>query len=189
MRHGISGRKLNRTTSHRKAMFANMATSLLRYEQIKTTLPKAKEIRPIVEKLITLGKKGDLSARRRALSVLQDKEIVTKLMGPIADRYKSRQGGYIRIIKAGFRYGDMAPMAIVELLDRDPEAKPKGPSIKKSDEDQQEVGAEQLTDEPKKVEKKEKKTTKTSKSDSKSAAPKTDKKASKKENSEEKSKK
>jgi len=126
MRHGISGRKLNRTSSHRKAMFSNMAVSLLRYEQIKTTLPKAKEIRPIVEKLITLGKKGDLAAHRKAISVLQDKEVASKLLGTIADRYQKRQGGYIRIIKAGFRHGDMAPMAIVELVDRDPSAKPKG---------------------------------------------------------------
>lgn len=130
MRHGISGRKLNLTSSHRKAMFANMATSLLRYEQIKTTLPKAKEIRPIVEKLITLGKKGGLSSKRRAISLIQDQDIVSKLMGSLADRYQGRNGGYIRIIKAGFRRGDMAPMAVIELVDRDLAAKPKGISSK-----------------------------------------------------------
>ncbi|MSO89733.1 MAG: 50S ribosomal protein L17 [Rhodospirillaceae bacterium] len=123
MRHGVSGRKLSRTTSHRKAMFANMAASLLLHEQIKTTLPKAKELRPVVEKLITLGKRGGLHARRQALAVLRDTELAEKLFGPLAQRYAKRLGGYTRVLRAGHRYGDMAPMAVIELVDRDPEAK------------------------------------------------------------------
>lgn len=123
MRHGYSGRKLGRTTSHRKAMFANMAASLIKHEQIKTTLPKAKDLRPIVERLITLGKKGGLANRRLAYSRMRDDAMVAKLFGPLAERYKERPGGYIRILKAGFRYGDAAAMAIVELVDRDPAAK------------------------------------------------------------------
>jgi len=123
MRHGNAHRKLNRTASHRKAMFANMAVAVIRHEQITTTLPKAKEIRSVVEKLITLGKRGDLAARRQAISKIQDKEIVTKLFDVLAERYKERPGGYTRVLKAGFRYGDAAPMAIVELVDRDPAAK------------------------------------------------------------------
>jgi large subunit ribosomal protein L17 len=123
MRHGNSGRKLNRTSSHRKAMFANMATSLIEHEQIVTTLPKAKEIRPIVEKLVTLGKRGDLHARRQALSQIRDNDAVRKLFDSIATRYATRNGGYIRIMKAGFRTGDNAPMAVVEFVDRDPDAK------------------------------------------------------------------
>lgn len=123
MRHGMSGRKLNRTSSHRKAMFANMAASLLRHEQIKTTLPKAKDLRPIAEKLITLGKRGDLHARRQAAALLRDDEVVKKLFSTLAERYKDRQGGYTRVLKAGFRYGDAAPMGVIELVDRDPEAK------------------------------------------------------------------
>ncbi|HLZ65885.1 MAG TPA: 50S ribosomal protein L17 [Aliidongia sp.] len=123
MRHGMSGRKFSRTSSHRKAMFENMAAALLKHEQITTTLPKAKDLRPIVEKLITLGKRGGLHCRRQALSMLQDTTITEKLFSSIADRYKERQGGYIRIVKAGFRYGDSAPMAVIELVDRDPEAK------------------------------------------------------------------
>ena len=123
MRHRVSGRKLNRTSSHRKAMFSNMAASLLRHEQINTTLPKAKEIRPIVEKMITLGKRGDLHARRQAHSFLRDAEVVSKLFDDLAERYKDRSGGYTRVLKAGFRYGDAAPMAMVELVDRDPDAK------------------------------------------------------------------
>lgn len=123
MRHGISGRKLNRTSSHRKAMFANMAASLLKHEQITTTLPKAKELRPIVEKLITLGKRGGLHARRQAWSVLRDDVITSKLFDALADRYKARKGGYTRVLKAGFRYGDAAAMAMIELVDRDPAAK------------------------------------------------------------------
>ncbi len=123
MRHRLSGRKLNRTSAHRKALFANMATALLKHEQITTTLPKAKELRPVVEKLITLGKQGDLSARRRAMAVLRDETITGKLFATIAPRYSERNGGYTRVVHAGFRHGDMAPLAIIELVDRDPDAK------------------------------------------------------------------
>jgi len=123
MRHGFSGRRLNRTSSHRKAMFANMAVALLKHEQIRTTLPKAKELRRIVDRLITLGKRGDLHARRRAFARLRDEKITAKLFGELAERYKDRPGGYTRVLKAGFRYGDMAPMAIIELVDRNPDAK------------------------------------------------------------------
>jgi large subunit ribosomal protein L17 len=119
----MSGRKLNRTSSHRKAMFANMAAALIKHEQIKTTLPKAKDIRPIVERLITVAKKGGLANRRRAYAILRDEAIVTKLFDVLADRYKDRQGGYTRVLKAGFRYGDAAPMAFVEFVDRDVDAK------------------------------------------------------------------
>jgi len=131
MRHGKSGRKLNRTASHRKAMFANMATALIKHEQIVTTLPKAKEMRPIIEKLITLGKRGDLHARRQAISQIQDKEQVKKLFDVLGERYKERTGGYARVMKAGFRYGDSAPMAVIELVDRDESEKGKdsGPVI------------------------------------------------------------
>lgn len=123
MRHGISGRKLGKTSSHRKAMFGNMAVALLKHEQIKTTLPKAKELRPVVEKLITLGKKGGLANRRRAIAMLHDETIVSKLFDALAKRYANRAGGYSRVLKAGFRYGDAAPMAVIELIDRDPDAK------------------------------------------------------------------
>ncbi|MBI3452056.1 MAG: 50S ribosomal protein L17 [Rhodospirillales bacterium] len=123
MRHGVSGRKLNRTTSHRKATFANMAAALIRHEQISTTLPKAKELRPVVEKLITLGKRGGLHARRQVLSVLRDTELARKLFGPLAERYKERKGGYTRVLHAGMRHGDAADMAVIELVDRDPAAK------------------------------------------------------------------
>ena len=123
MRHGNSGRKLGRTSSHRKAMFANMAVALLKHEQISTTLPKAKELRPIVEKLVTLGKKGGLALRRQAISEMRDQDQVKKLFDTLAKRYKDRQGGYTRIIKAGFRYGDNAPMAVIEFVDRDVSAK------------------------------------------------------------------
>lgn len=123
MRHRMSGRKLNRTSSHRKAMFSNMVASLLVHEQITTTLPKAKELRRIADKMITLGKRGDLHARRQALSVIKDNEVVSKLFDGLAERYKERNGGYTRVLKAGNRYGDMAPMAVIELVDRDPEAK------------------------------------------------------------------
>ena len=123
MRHRMSGRKLNRTSSHRKAMFSNMAASLLRHEQINTTLPRAKELRSIADKMITLGKRGDLHARRQAHSFLQDGEVVAKLFDSLADRYKDRPGGYTRVLKAGFRYGDAAPMAVIELVDRDEDAK------------------------------------------------------------------
>ena len=131
MRHGKSGRKLNRTASHRKAMFANMAAALIKHEQIITTLPKAKEMRPIIEKLITLGKRGDLHARRQAISQIQDKEQVKKLFDVLGERYKERTGGYARVMKAGFRYGDSAPMAVIELVDRDESEKGKdsGPVI------------------------------------------------------------
>ncbi len=123
MRHGLSYRKFNRSSAHRKAMFGNMAVALLKHEQIKTTLPKAKDLRRFVDRLITLGKRGDLHARRQALSILHDRQITAKLFGDLAERYKDRPGGYTRVLKAGFRYGDMAPMAFIELVDRDPEAK------------------------------------------------------------------
>ena len=123
MRHARGYRRLNRTHEHRKALFANMAGSLIEHEQIKTTLPKAKELRPIVEKLITLAKRGDLHARRQAASQLKQDMHVAKLFEVLGARYKDRQGGYVRILKAGFRYGDMAPMAIIEFVDRDPNAK------------------------------------------------------------------
>ena len=126
MRHGKGRRKLNRTHSHRQAMLANMAGSLIEHEQIKTTLPKAKELRPVVERLITLGKRGDLHARRLARSKMKSDDAVKKLFDVIAERYKDRQGGYCRILKAGFRYGDAAPMAIIELVDRDADAKGLG---------------------------------------------------------------
>ena len=136
MRHGVAGRKLSKTTTHRKAMFSNMANALIKHEQIKTTLPKAKDLRPIVEKLITLGKKGGLANRRLAFAQLRDDAVVTKLFTTIADRYKERSGGYTRVLKAGFRYGDAAPMAVIELVDRDPAAKglDSGPSQKEAEE-------------------------------------------------------
>ena len=123
MRHGKAGRKLGRTSSHRKAMFANMAASLIKHEQIVTTLPKAKELKPIVDKLITLGKRGDLHARRQAISQIRDISMVSKLFETLGPRYKDRQGGYTRVLKAGFRYGDSAPVAVIELVDRDESAK------------------------------------------------------------------
>ena len=123
MRHAVAGRKLNRTSSHRKAMFNNMAAALVKHEQITTTLPKAKDLRPIVEKLVTLGKKGGLAARRQILASLKDDKLADKLLTTLADRYKSRAGGYTRVLKAGFRYGDMASMAIIEFVDRDVSAK------------------------------------------------------------------
>ena len=123
MRHRRGYRKLNRTHSHRKAMFSNMVVSLIRHEQIKTTLPKAKELRRIPDKMITLGKKRTLHARRQAESYLRDNEALVKLFGSLADRYKERSGGYTRVLKDGFRYGDSAPMAVIELVDRVPDAK------------------------------------------------------------------
>ena len=123
MRHGFALRKFNRTASHRKAMFANMAAALVKHEQITTTLPKAKELRPYVERMITLGKRGGLHARRQALSQIRDEAVVAKLFGEIAERYKVRQGGYCRVLKAGMRYGDAADMAVNELVDRNPGAK------------------------------------------------------------------
>jgi len=123
MRHGNGHRKLGVTSTHRKAMFANMAVALIENEQITTTLAKAKDLRPVVESLITLGKKGGLANRRRALSMLRDESSVRKLFSALAERYKTRQGGYTRVVKAGFRYGDAASMAMIEFVDRDPEAK------------------------------------------------------------------
>jgi len=123
MRHARGYRRLNRTHEHRKALWGNMAGSLIEHEQIKTTLPKAKELRRIADKLITLGKRGDLHARRQAAAMLKQDAHVAKLFEVLGPRYKERQGGYCRVLKAGFRYGDMAPMAIVELVDRDPDAK------------------------------------------------------------------
>lgn len=131
MRHGNSGRKFNRTASHRQAMFANMAAALIKHEQIVTTLPKAKDLRPVVEKLVTLAKRGDLHARRVAMSRVRDEDQVKKLFDVLGSRYKERNGGYIRVLKAGFRYGDSAPMAVIEFVDRDPSAKGKdsGPML------------------------------------------------------------
>jgi large subunit ribosomal protein L17 len=123
MRHGLSGRKLGVTSSHRLAMFRNMAVALIKHEQITTTLPKAKELRPVTEKLVTLAKRGDLHAKRQAFNQLRDETIVTKLFSTIADRYKTRNGGYTRVLKAGMRRGDAADMAVIEFVDRDPAAK------------------------------------------------------------------
>lgn len=123
MRHGKAHRKFNRTAEHRKAMFENMAASLIKHEQIITTLPKAKDLRPIVEKLVTLGKRGDLHARRQAIAQLQDEAVVRKLFDVIGKRYADRQGGYTRVLKAGFRHGDNAPVGVIEFVDRDVSAK------------------------------------------------------------------
>ena len=134
MRHGNRNKKLNRTTAHRKAMLVNMSVSLILHEQITTTLPKAKLLRPVVEKLVTLGKKGDLSARRRLLSLIRSETAVAKLMDVLQKRYETRNGGYLRIMKAGFRYGDMADMAVIEFVDRDITAKGKNylPKLEKA---------------------------------------------------------
>jgi large subunit ribosomal protein L17 len=123
MRHRIRGRSFSRKSAHRKAMFENLCHALLKHEQISTTLPKAKDLRPIVERLITLGKRGGLPARRRLIATLQDEKIADKVMTTLAERYAKRPGGYSRIYKAGFRHGDAAAMAVIELVDRDPEAK------------------------------------------------------------------
>ena len=123
MRHGNAHRKLNRTAEHRRAMFANMAAALIKHEQITTTLPKAKDLRPIVEKLVTLGKRGSLHARRQAIAEIRDAAIVKKLFDVIGPRYQSRNGGYTRVLKAGYRYGDSAPVAVIEFVDRDIDAK------------------------------------------------------------------
>ncbi|MEQ1888262.1 MAG: 50S ribosomal protein L17 [Alphaproteobacteria bacterium] len=125
MRHGVGGRKLNRTASHRKAMLANMASALIKHEQIVTTLPKAKELRPYVEKLVTKGKKATLHARRQVLALLPDSDqaLVNKLFGTLAPRYALRHGGYTRVMRAGFRYGDNAPLAVIEFVDRDVDAR------------------------------------------------------------------
>ena len=125
MRHGVAGRKLGVTSSHRQAMFRNLAVALLKHEQITTTLPKAKDLRPVVEKLVTLGKRGDLHARRQAIAQMRDLAMVKKLFEVIGPRYKDRNGGYTRVMKAGFRYGDSAPVAVIEFVDRDVEAKGK----------------------------------------------------------------
>jgi large subunit ribosomal protein L17 len=125
MYHGRAKRRFNRTSEHRQAMFANMAQALIKHEQIVTTLPKAKDLRPVVEKLVTLGKRGDLHARRLAISRLRDVDLVKKLFDVLGPRYKTRNGGYTRVLKAGFRYGDNAPLAVIEFVDRDPEAKGK----------------------------------------------------------------
>jgi large subunit ribosomal protein L17 len=133
MRHGKAHRKLNRTAEHRRAMFANMAAALIKHEQIVTTLPKAKELRPVVEKLITLGKRGDLHARRQAIAQMRDLAMVKKLFEVLGPRYKERHGGYTRVLKAGFRYGDNAPVGVIELVDRDEAAKglDSGPSAER----------------------------------------------------------
>ncbi len=137
MRHGVAGRKLGVTSTHRLAMFRNMATALIKHEQITTTLPKAKELRPVAEKLITLGKKGGLANRRLAYAELRDDVIVGKLFGTLAERYRTRAGGYTRVLKAGIRYGDAADMAVIELIDRDPGAKglDSGPVAEKVQDD------------------------------------------------------
>ncbi len=139
MRHGNRGRKFNRTAAHRKAMFANMAAALIKHEQIVTTLPKAKDLRPVVEKLITLAKKGTLHARRQAIAQIRDEGQVGKLFAVLAGRYAERHGGYLRVLKAGFRYGDNAPMAVIEFVDRDPNEKGKdsGPVIMNDDASEQ----------------------------------------------------
>jgi large subunit ribosomal protein L17 len=130
MYHGHKKRRFNRTAEHRKAMFANMCVALIKHEQIVTTLPKAKDLRPVVEKLVTLGKRGDLHARRQAIAQIKDVQIVKKLFDVLGPRYKERNGGYTRVLKAGFRFGDNAPMAVIEFVDRDVSAKGKdsGPS-------------------------------------------------------------
>lgn len=137
MNHRKNKRKLNRTSSHRKAMLANMAAALIKHEQIVTTLPKAKELRPYTEKLITLAKKGGVANRRKAIATIRDEGQVSKIFDTLAPRYESREGGYCRILKAGFRYGDNAPLAVIELVDRDPEAKGKdsGPTQFTEDEE------------------------------------------------------
>lgn len=143
MRHGRRGRKLNRTASHRKAMFANMSASLIKHEQIVTTLPKAKDLRPIVEKLVTLAKRGGLPARRQAASQVQDEAMVKKLFEVLGPRYQDRKGGYTRVLKAGFRYGDNAAMAVIEFVDRDPDAKgtDSGPTAEVSETAEAEAAA------------------------------------------------
>jgi large subunit ribosomal protein L17 len=136
MRHRMNGRKLNRPSDHRKALFANLALSLIKHEQIETTVPKAKDLRPIVERLVTLGKRGNLHARRQAIAFLRDASVADKLFSTLGPRYRNRNGGYTRVLKAGFRYGDASPMAVIEFVDRDPEAKGKdsGPTAEKQEE-------------------------------------------------------
>ncbi len=141
MRHGVSGRKLGVTSSHRLAMFRNMAVALIKHEQITTTLPKAKELRPVAEKLVTLGKRGTLHARRQAIAQLQDERIVEKLFSTMAERYKARAGGYCRVLRAGVRYGDAADMAVIEFVDRDVSAKGQdsGPRNAPMDDEEQQA--------------------------------------------------
>jgi len=143
MRHGNSGRRLNRSAAHRKAMFANMAAALIRHEQITTTLPKAKDLRPIVEKLVTLGKRGDLHARRLAIAEIGDEDAVKKLFDTLGPRYGQRNGGYTRVLKAGVRYGDASPMAVIEFVERDPAAKGQdsGPKPGRAEESEAEAPA------------------------------------------------
>ena len=171
MRHGIAKRKLNKSISHRRSMFANMAVSLIKHEQIKTTLPKAKELRPIIEKMITKARSKDLHARREALSFLRDEAMTEKLLTVLVDRYATRNGGYTRVLKAGFRYGDMAPMAIIELVDRDVTAKGKDSGVV-------EVATEEETEKKEASATEEKKTKKAAAE--KAPAKKTTKKAEKK---------
>ena len=143
MRHRTSGRKLNRTSKHRQMLFRNMAQALIKHEQIVTTLPKAKELRPVVERLITLGKRGDLHARRMAFARLRDDSMTAKLFEVLGPRYQERQGGYTRVLKAGFRYGDAAPMAVIELVDRDEDARGQdsGPVVNADETDIEETAA------------------------------------------------
>ncbi len=143
MRHRTSGRKLNRTSKHRQMLFRNMAQALIKHEQIVTTLPKAKELRPVVERLITLGKRGDLHARRMAFARLRDDSMTKKLFEVLGPRYQERQGGYTRVLKAGFRYGDAAPMAVIELVDRDEDARGQdsGPVMNADETDVEETAA------------------------------------------------
>jgi large subunit ribosomal protein L17 len=138
MRHGMHGRGFSRYSAHRKAMFENLAAALIKHEQIKTTLPKAKDLRPIVERLITMGRRGGLHVRRYAIAALNDEKLADKLMTTLAERYKTRPGGYTRIIKAGYRYGDNAAMAVIELVDRDVSAKGQdsGPVPEREEEDE-----------------------------------------------------
>ena len=139
MRHGHAGKKLNRTSAHRKALFANMACALIKHEQITTTLPKAKALRPVVEKLVTLGKHGSLHARRRAISILRDGKMADKLFATLGPRYSERKGGYTRVLRNGYRYGDSAPIAVIEFVDRDIDAKgmDSGPIQTKEDESEE----------------------------------------------------
>src|SRR5207248_7997583 len=141
MRHRMSHRGFSRTSAHRKAMFENLAAALLKHEQIRTTLPKAKDLRPIVERLITLGKRGGLHARRQAIARLGDRVLAEKLLTVLAQRYASRAGGYTRIVKDGFRYGDNAAMAVIELVDRDPEAKGKDSGPVETETEEEEAAA------------------------------------------------
>jgi large subunit ribosomal protein L17 len=141
MRHRMSHRGFSRTSAHRKAMFENLAAALIKHEQIRTTLPKAKDLRPVVERMITLGKKGGLHARRQAIAKLQDAKLADKLLTTLAERYADRHGGYTRVIKAGFRYGDAAAMAVIELVDRDPDAKGQDSGPRPTEGEEEEAAA------------------------------------------------